>query len=230
MNGKDYVAGALRTEHTPDFVRLGGAPATDRMMARLLHATLGLMSEVGEIADALKKRLIYGKELDLVNLVEEVGDESWYQALLLDAIGSTFEASWERNIAKLRKRFPDKFEASRALDRDLIAERHALEGAVAHPVADEGSGPTTGTPYRTASVTEPTQRHRETPPGQRHGFAPFVPCRNCDNSICLTVKTLQEGIAALRAERDGARIEAANWKIRAERHGCDSVNGDPDCG
>ena len=31
------------------------------------------------------------------------------------------------------------------------------------------------------------------------------------------------------AERDSARVEAASWKHRAERHGCDVDNGDPDC-
>lgn len=259
MNPSEYVNNALRTEHTPDFVRLDGADAVaNRRMARLLHATLGLMTEVGEIADALKKKLIYGKDLDLVNLAEEHGDESWYMALLVDAIGSSFETSWELNIAKLRKRFPDKFEASRALNRDLDAERAALEASPRPAVRgrdyqsplDRVEREVYGDPYRDAPAM-PSQRHRETPPDQRHAYAPYVPCKSCDDAVCLTVRTLQEEVAALRkerniyleanvelrqertalkAERDGARVECENWKRRAERHGCDVVSGDLDCG
>lgn len=150
-SGEQYKADCLRTEYTPDFVRLKHKePVTDeaahnRTVARLLHAVLGLMSEVGEIADALKKHIIYGKELDLVNLVEEIGDESWYMSLLLDAIGSGWEEAWTKNINKLKARYPDKFTREQALNRDLDAERAVLEGkppAVLDSLAfhDEGNG------------------------------------------------------------------------------------------
>jgi len=40
--------------------------------------------------------------------------------------------SWEevfaRNVEKLRRRYPEGFEKQRALERDLEAERGALEG------------------------------------------------------------------------------------------------------
>lgn len=47
----------------------------------LLHASLGLVSEAGEIADALKATMIYGKPLDLTNMKEEVGDGLWFAGL-----------------------------------------------------------------------------------------------------------------------------------------------------
>lgn len=125
-----YQADALRTEHTPDFINpafFGGDVAHARKIGRLLHALLGLASETGEIADQLKKHLIYGKPLDEVNLVEEHGDFSWYANVMVDAIGSTWEASWAKNIAKLKVRFPDKFTQAQAIDRDLDAERAVLE-------------------------------------------------------------------------------------------------------
>jgi hypothetical protein len=34
----------------------------------------------------------------------------------------------DRNIAKLRTRYPEKFASDRALNRDLEAERKVLEG------------------------------------------------------------------------------------------------------
>ncbi len=127
-----YQTDALRTEHTPDFINpafFGGDAVQARKVGRLLHAFLGLATELGEAADQLKKHLIYGKPLDEVNLIEEHGDVSWYANLMTAAIGSTWEVSWAKNIAKLKVRFPDKFTQTLAVDRDLGAERVALEAA-----------------------------------------------------------------------------------------------------
>lgn len=135
MNPNDYQHRALVTEMTPDFVRLfdrqTGAPMSDehnKMIARLIHAVLGLTSEVGELADALKKHLIYGKALDLVNVIEETGDVLWYEALALAAVKGQLSDAMAKNIAKLQKRFGDKFTEQAALNRDLPAERKILEG------------------------------------------------------------------------------------------------------
>jgi len=43
--------------------------------------------------------------------------------------GFTMEEAMERNIAKLMKRYPDKFTSEAALNRDLDAERRTLENA-----------------------------------------------------------------------------------------------------
>lgn len=95
---------------------------------RLLHASIGITTESGELADTLKKHIFYGKPLDTVNAIEEVGDLLWYAALACEALGTTLEDAMERNIAKLKARYPEKFEAQRAIERDLTAERAALEG------------------------------------------------------------------------------------------------------
>lgn len=129
ITANEYQVLALVTEFTPDFVRLEGkSPEHNMLVARAIHACLGLMSETGEIADALKKHIIYGKELDLINMMEESGDVSWYQALLLTAVKKTMEESMEKNIAKLKLRFGDKFTTDAATKRDLAAERRILEG------------------------------------------------------------------------------------------------------
>jgi NTP pyrophosphatase (non-canonical NTP hydrolase) len=126
----EYQTLALITEFTPDFVRLEGkTPEHNMTVARAIHACLGLMSETGEIADALKKHIIYGRELDLVNMMEESGDVSWYQALLLTAVKHTMVEAMEKNIAKLKLRFPNAvFTTDAANNRDLAAERRILEG------------------------------------------------------------------------------------------------------
>lgn len=96
---------------------------------RLLHAVLGLTSEVGEFADALKKHLFYGKPLDKINLSEESGDLLWYLALAANVPGMlSIDENMERNIAKLKARYGDKFTEHLAANRNLDREREILEG------------------------------------------------------------------------------------------------------
>jgi NTP pyrophosphatase (non-canonical NTP hydrolase) len=127
MHINEYQVLAAVTEFTPDFVRLGQGPEHDMMVARLLHSTLGMMTEVGEFADMLKRHIFYGKALDEVNLLEENGDLAWYQALALNATKKNLEECLEKNIAKLKARFGDKFTQHAALNRDLAKERAELE-------------------------------------------------------------------------------------------------------
>ncbi len=47
------------------------------------HAVLGIISEIGEIADCYKKEF-YGKKIDTINLKEEIGDLCYYIARLID--------------------------------------------------------------------------------------------------------------------------------------------------
>lgn len=99
-------------------------PVTFDMLDKdIIHALLGMVSECGEIAEAINTT----EDLDMVNLREEAGDILWYMAMLLRALGTDFETEMERNINKLRVRFPDKFTTEKAADRDLDAERQALE-------------------------------------------------------------------------------------------------------
>ena len=99
-----------------------------RNTIRFLHAAMGICTETGELMDALKKHLIYGKELDKTNIIEEVGDLFWYVAILADAFEFTFEDSMEKNIAKLKARYPNRFTEKDAQFRDLEKERKVLEG------------------------------------------------------------------------------------------------------
>ena len=44
----------------------------------MLHMNLGIVTEIGEFLDPIKKHIAYGKELDVVNLGEELADIAWY--------------------------------------------------------------------------------------------------------------------------------------------------------
>ena len=166
--------------------------------AQVDHALLGLITEVGELGDNIKKHIIYGKPRNNVNVMEECADIFWYANLYMNEMrlhpgmvddlwarfgsdaaekaaqfdpmlgikclagltgaltqpandrgvsdrecveqlvmmthgfviwsGHTLSQALLRNIAKLAKRYGDKFSEERALNRDLAAELKILEG------------------------------------------------------------------------------------------------------
>src|ERR1700755_2855762 len=98
---------------------------------RFLHAGMGLVTEAAEFLDGLKKSIFYGKDLDLVNLSEELGDSDWYKAIACDELGKSFEEIQVMVISKLRKRYKDKeFSSENAINRNLNEERSDLEKAI----------------------------------------------------------------------------------------------------
>lgn len=121
---KDFEAiiGRVQGNNKPTSLE-GGDPTN----LRLLHAAIGLCTETGELQDALKKSIFYGKPLDRTNLAEELGDVMWYIAIACDALGVSLEGVMEKNIAKLKARYGDKFTQHAALNRNLEAERTILE-------------------------------------------------------------------------------------------------------
>jgi NTP pyrophosphatase (non-canonical NTP hydrolase) len=96
----------------------------------LLHCGLGLATEAGEFLNAVKKTIFYGREFDRINAMEELGDALWYIALGASALGLTLDDLMNSNITKLRTRYPEKFTAQAAINRDLEAERRSLETGV----------------------------------------------------------------------------------------------------
>ena len=76
----------------------------------LLHAALGLTGEAGEFADCIKKHWAYAQPLDGQNAIEELGDLMWYVALACNALGVGMDEVAARNIEKLRKRYPAKYQ------------------------------------------------------------------------------------------------------------------------
>lgn len=105
----------------------GNVPLGNKRDSRLLHAAMGICTEAGEFMDPLKKYLFYGKEYDIVNLREELGDLLWYIGIACDALDTTVELEMARVIGKLQVRYPEKYEDYLATNRDLDAERNFLE-------------------------------------------------------------------------------------------------------
>ncbi len=125
MNPSEYIDLARVTDHKSyDAVR---ERLSQEEAARLFHYFVGIGTESGELLDALKKAIIYGKTLDKVNLKEEIGDVLWYVARALDVLNLTFEEVMDVNINKLKARYGEKFTEYAALNRDLEKERKVLE-------------------------------------------------------------------------------------------------------
>jgi NTP pyrophosphatase (non-canonical NTP hydrolase) len=143
--GRDYVENDARPQVTVAEASenaamiIGGVMPVSRHVdtfayEQLFHAILGNFTEAGEQLEAWLKTYLFGGEIDAVNMREEFGDNLWYLAIGMNAVermtGETcdFETEMARVINKLKQRFPDKFTADAANNRDLAAERAVLEG------------------------------------------------------------------------------------------------------
>lgn len=83
----------------------------------LMHAALGLAGEAGEFADAIKKHLVYGRPLDHLNAVEEIGDILWFCALACTTLGVDMAQVAQENLDKLKRRYPEAYSDKLAEDR-----------------------------------------------------------------------------------------------------------------
>lgn len=124
-----------------DFLNLKGNAKSEKNLSfsekdvdllRILHASIGVITEGGELVEALEKGFA-GEELDFVNIAEENGDVDWYQAILYNiakerGLSINEESVRERNVRKLMKRYPDGYADVNANVRDLESERKILEG------------------------------------------------------------------------------------------------------
>lgn len=108
--------------------QLQAARTADRKQpfpAALTVCGLGVTGEAGELADRIKKIVFHGHPIDREKLLEEAGDVLWYLAFLATVLGSDLGQIGERNLAKLRKRYPEGFTHAASLARvDTEGERN----------------------------------------------------------------------------------------------------------
>jgi len=125
------VPGALTSEQRARFAE----------RIRLVHAVIGLITEADELLNGLMEYVMEGKELDRVNVLEECCDATWYLNLALDSVGFTAADVPRTLIPKLEARYERKFDAQKALNRNLEVERACLEasasGDTATPSGDQ---------------------------------------------------------------------------------------------
>lgn len=103
MQINEYQALAMRTAN-PECLNLS-------------NVGLGIAGEAGEVADAIKKHLHHGHDLDRDGLIKELGDVAWYIALGCTALEIDMETVLQRNIDKLKARYPEGFDSERSIHR-----------------------------------------------------------------------------------------------------------------
>lgn len=119
MDLKTYAEQASRT-----------MPILEDMQKDNMHMILGMVTEVGELADVFKKNMAYGKEIDWTNVYEELGDLMWYVINFCTVNAIDLETVLHINIRKLETRYPEKFSGEAAINRDVQKERATLEGSI----------------------------------------------------------------------------------------------------
>lgn len=83
----------------------------------VMMCVLGIASESGEIAEAIKHSKFHGHELDLANLKKELGDLLWYLSKLSMHMGWPLSHVAKGNIEKLTKRYPTGFTSQDSINR-----------------------------------------------------------------------------------------------------------------
>lgn len=74
---------------------------------RLCHASLGLVGECGEVVEHIKKHLFHGHQLNIQEILMELGDVYYYLAALECELGVIREQAELRVQEKLMRRYPD---------------------------------------------------------------------------------------------------------------------------
>lgn len=125
MTPQEYQQAAQRTECNYNKAQ---QMLSGHRQQRLLHGAIGLCTESGELADALKKHIFYAQPLNTENVFEELGDILWYIAIICNEMNWPLEEVMAANIAKLKVRYPQKFTEHAAANRQLNLELDAVKG------------------------------------------------------------------------------------------------------
>ena len=179
----------------------------------LINGVMGLCGESGEAIDLVKKHLAQGHELDREALIKELGDVAWYLAETAYALDVPLDDVLQRNIDKLKMRYPQGFEAEKSLHRieEMRIERAKPDDADAvyglyHALMDA--------PYSTWSEDYPTREdvHRDV----LHGWTLVM--RDTDGRIAAA-------IALLPGEQEPEFEAIAPWYPDVKRWACPSRLG-----
>ena len=106
MDGREYQVLAARTDKP-----------NKKQKDLVTNAALGISGEAGEVADHIKKYAFQGHMLSRESVAEELGDILWYVAQMCRGIGWDMNMVMEKNINKLKARYPDGFTEHASINR-----------------------------------------------------------------------------------------------------------------
>jgi len=90
--------------------------------AHMWHMVSGIAGEAGEVLDAVKKWAVYGKDLDVDNVIEELGDLEFYIAGARRYVSKSRDEILSQNMSKLSVRYKDGYSDKAAIERADKAE------------------------------------------------------------------------------------------------------------
>lgn len=96
----------------------------DNIKDSLSHLALGVAGEAGELVDALKKHVVYGKPLDVEHVREELGDLRYYMEQICSMLDISDQEVLQGNANKLAVRYKSMVYSS----EDAIARADKPEG------------------------------------------------------------------------------------------------------
>ena len=108
MTGNEYQRLASRT------MKKGWSYERDAARDHALH---GMVGEIGEIHSLYQKEYQGHGKPDVEHILKETGDLLWFVAEFLTSQGMSLDDCMETNIEKLKKRYPDGFDAEHSLNR-----------------------------------------------------------------------------------------------------------------
>ena len=102
--------------------------------AHLWHMATGVSGEAGELLDAIKKHVVYGREPDVQNIVEELGDLEFYLEGIRQHFDITRELTLQANYTKLYGSKSARYSSGSYSDEqantrsDKLIEEHIANG------------------------------------------------------------------------------------------------------
>lgn len=80
------------------------------------HAMFGMVSEIGEL-NGIYQKVYQGHEMDYNHAISELGDLLWFIAEYCTSLNVSLDYVCQQNINKLKKRYPEGFDADHSLHR-----------------------------------------------------------------------------------------------------------------
>ncbi len=97
MNLKEYQEACKKT-----------AKKFDNKEREIATWGLGITGEAGDVASCIKKTLEHDNN-QIEGIKENLGDALWYAAMICNFFNWDMEEVLEKNVEKLKKRYPDGF-------------------------------------------------------------------------------------------------------------------------
>ncbi|AQY50499.1 MazG family protein [Listeria weihenstephanensis FSL R9-0317] len=100
-----------------EYQELSKRTTTGHHDTAMVNFALGVTGEAGEVADLVKKYMFHGHKLDKDAVAKELGDVLWYVSQLAVCIDVDLEEIAQRNLDKLKLRYPNGFSEQDSINR-----------------------------------------------------------------------------------------------------------------